>query len=158
MQKRTTEIKGKGKGQKGHLGRILKSPNSKLPGKEKSKVLFLGRILKTLSRETMKYNPRVSSSRRKSRKAHFTAPSSVRRVILSAPLAIDLRSKYSVRSMRLCLIACAEGRRGSGSAGHLQGAWGKNRPSLPQEMGHPHRTDHPWEGQWVNGQRRSPPV
>ncbi|KAJ1391741.1 Translation protein SH3-like domain superfamily [Sesbania bispinosa] len=29
----------------------------------------------------MKFNPRVSSSRRKSRKAHFTAPSSVRRVV-----------------------------------------------------------------------------
>ncbi|KAL8549847.1 hypothetical protein ACS0TY_008623 [Phlomoides rotata] len=47
----------------------------------------------------MKYNPRVSSSRRRSRKAHFMAPSSVRRVIMSAPLAIDLRNKYSVRSM-----------------------------------------------------------
>ncbi|KAK8608832.1 hypothetical protein V6N13_024244 [Hibiscus sabdariffa] len=48
---------------------------------------------------TMKYNPRVSSSRRKSRKAHFTAPSSVRRVLMSAPLSTDLRSKYNVRSM-----------------------------------------------------------
>ncbi|MBA0608375.1 hypothetical protein Godav_020605 [Gossypium davidsonii] len=47
----------------------------------------------------MKYNPRVSSSRRKSRKAHFTAPSSVRRVLMSAPLSTDLRSKYNVRSM-----------------------------------------------------------
>ncbi|KAM5579846.1 large ribosomal subunit protein uL24z-like [Rosa sericea] len=47
----------------------------------------------------MKRNPRVSSSRRKSRKAHFTAPSSVRRVLMSAPLSSDLRSKYTVRSM-----------------------------------------------------------
>ncbi|KAK7252772.1 hypothetical protein RIF29_36966 [Crotalaria pallida] len=47
----------------------------------------------------MKFNPRVSSSRRKSRKAHFTAPSSVRRVLMSAPLSGDLRSKYNVRSM-----------------------------------------------------------
>ncbi|KAK9129684.1 hypothetical protein Sjap_010171 [Stephania japonica] len=47
----------------------------------------------------MKYNPRVSSSRRKSRKAHFTAPSSERRVIMSAPLSSDLRSKYNVRSV-----------------------------------------------------------
>lgn len=47
----------------------------------------------------MKYNPRVSSSRRKSRKAHFTAPSSVRRVIMSAPLSTDLRNKYNVRSV-----------------------------------------------------------
>ncbi|KAL8547579.1 hypothetical protein ACS0TY_007052 [Phlomoides rotata] len=47
----------------------------------------------------MKFNPRVSSSRRKNRKAHFTAPSSVRRVIMSAPLSRDLRSKYNARSM-----------------------------------------------------------
>ncbi|KAF3671423.1 60S ribosomal protein L26 [Capsicum annuum] len=47
----------------------------------------------------MKYNPRVSSSRRKSRKAHFTAPSSVRRVLMSAPLSSELRTKHNVRSM-----------------------------------------------------------
>jgi large subunit ribosomal protein L26e len=44
-----------------------------------------------------KFNPNVSSSRRKSRKAHFTAPSHVRRVILSAPLSKDLQQKYKVR-------------------------------------------------------------
>ncbi|CAM8997040.1 unnamed protein product [Rhodiola kirilowii] len=47
----------------------------------------------------MKYNPRVTSSRRKNRKAHFTAPSSVRRVLMSAPLTTELRTKYNVRSM-----------------------------------------------------------
>lgn len=47
----------------------------------------------------MKYNPRVSRSRRKSRKAHFTAPSSVRRVIMSAALSTDLRNKYNTRSI-----------------------------------------------------------
>ncbi|XP_074564753.1 large ribosomal subunit protein uL24y-like [Curcuma longa] len=47
----------------------------------------------------MKYNPRVSSSRRKCRKAHFTAPSSVRRILMSAPLSTDLRNKYNVRSV-----------------------------------------------------------
>ena len=47
----------------------------------------------------MKYNPRVSSSRRKSRKAHFSAPSSLRRILMSAPLSTDLRQKYNVRSM-----------------------------------------------------------
>ncbi|RYP55788.1 hypothetical protein DL771_012379 [Monosporascus sp. 5C6A] len=41
----------------------------------------------------------VSSSRRKSRKAHFSAPSSVRRVIMSAPLSKELREKYNVRSI-----------------------------------------------------------
>ncbi|KAI0025646.1 putative 60S ribosomal protein L26-1 [Xylariomycetidae sp. FL0641] len=41
----------------------------------------------------------VSSSRRKSRKAHFSAPSSERRVIMSAPLSKELREKYNVRSI-----------------------------------------------------------
>merc|ERR1711915_732259 len=47
----------------------------------------------------MKRNPLVSSSRRKCRKAHFSAPSSVRRKLMSAPLSKELRQKYSVRSM-----------------------------------------------------------
>ncbi|CAL9770457.1 unnamed protein product, partial [Musa acuminata subsp. burmannicoides] len=37
----------------------------------------------------MKYNPRVSGSRWKCRKEHFTAPSSVRRVLMSALLSAD---------------------------------------------------------------------
>ncbi|TKY63229.1 60S ribosomal protein L26-2 [Spatholobus suberectus] len=41
----------------------------------------------------MKFNPRVSSSRRK---AHLNTPSSVRRILISAPLSSDLRSKYNV--------------------------------------------------------------
>ncbi|ROW10647.1 hypothetical protein VPNG_05155 [Cytospora leucostoma] len=41
----------------------------------------------------------VHSSRRKSRKAHFEAPSSVRRNIMSAPLSKELREKYNVRSI-----------------------------------------------------------
>jgi large subunit ribosomal protein L26e len=41
----------------------------------------------------------ISSSRRKSRKAHFNAPSSVRRVIMSAPLSKELREKHNVRSI-----------------------------------------------------------
>lgn len=47
----------------------------------------------------MKYNPSVSSSRRKCRKAHFSAPSSVRRVLMSAPLSSELRAKHHARSM-----------------------------------------------------------
>merc|ERR1712039_679577 len=47
----------------------------------------------------MKFNEGVSSSRRKSRKAHFTAPSHIRRKIMSAPLSTELRAKYSVRSV-----------------------------------------------------------
>ncbi|EPE03787.1 60s ribosomal protein l26 [Ophiostoma piceae UAMH 11346] len=41
----------------------------------------------------------ISASRRKSRKAHFSAPSSVRRTIMSAPLSKELREKYNVRSI-----------------------------------------------------------
>merc|ERR1712171_149 len=47
----------------------------------------------------MKFSANVSSSRRKSRKAHFTAPSSVRRKIMSAHLNKELSSKYHVKSM-----------------------------------------------------------
>ncbi|PFH54201.1 hypothetical protein AMATHDRAFT_72717 [Amanita thiersii Skay4041] len=47
----------------------------------------------------MKFNPDVSSSRRKSRKAHFTAPSSVRRKIMSSALSKELRNKYNCRSL-----------------------------------------------------------
>ncbi|KAG6331654.1 hypothetical protein ID866_7438, partial [Astraeus odoratus] len=47
----------------------------------------------------MKFNPDVSSSRRKARKAHFSAPSSVRRKIMSSPLSKELRTKYNTRSL-----------------------------------------------------------
>ena len=46
-----------------------------------------------------KFNPNVSSSRRKSRRAHFTAASHQRRVIMSASLSKELQNKYSVRSL-----------------------------------------------------------
>ena len=42
-------------------------------------------------------NVDVSSSRRKSRKAHFSAPSHKRRVLMSAPLSKELADKYHVR-------------------------------------------------------------
>merc|ERR1711977_723005 len=48
---------------------------------------------------TMKFSASVSSSRRKSRKAHFTAPSSVRRKIMSAHLNKELIQKHHVKSM-----------------------------------------------------------
>ncbi|KAK9322628.1 60S ribosomal protein [Lipomyces orientalis] len=47
----------------------------------------------------MKVSKDVSSSRSKSRKAHFAAPSSAKRVIMSAPLSKELREKYKVRSV-----------------------------------------------------------
>jgi large subunit ribosomal protein L26e len=40
----------------------------------------------------------VSSSRRKSRKAHFSAPSSIRRKIMSSALSKELRGKHNVRA------------------------------------------------------------
>ena len=43
--------------------------------------------------------PGVSSQRRKSRKAHFGAPSSIRRKIMSSHLCKDLKAKYNVRSI-----------------------------------------------------------
>merc|ERR1712228_608914 len=47
----------------------------------------------------MKLNKNVTSSRRKQRKRQFTAPSHIRRKLMSAPLSKDLRQKYGVRSM-----------------------------------------------------------
>eukprot|EP01147_Barroeca_monosierra_P005681 gene5681-7248_t len=46
----------------------------------------------------MKFSTKTSS-RRKARKAHFTAPSSLRRRLMSSPLSKELREKYNVRSM-----------------------------------------------------------
>ncbi|KAI9098151.1 60S ribosomal protein L26 [Phlyctochytrium arcticum] len=46
-----------------------------------------------------KISTNVSSSRRKSRKAHFSAPSSERRKIMSASLDKELREKYNCRSI-----------------------------------------------------------
>lgn len=47
----------------------------------------------------MKYSATVSSSRRKSRKAHFGAHSEARRKLMSAPLSRELRNRLGVRSM-----------------------------------------------------------
>ncbi|KAI8918902.1 translation protein SH3-like domain-containing protein [Entophlyctis helioformis] len=43
----------------------------------------------------------TSSSRRKSRKAHFSAPSNIRRKIMSAALSKELREKHNARSLTL---------------------------------------------------------
>merc|ERR1712228_54398 len=48
---------------------------------------------------TMKLNKNVTSSRRKQRKRQFTAPSHIRRKLMSAPLSKELRQKYNVRSI-----------------------------------------------------------
>ncbi|KAK5455997.1 60S ribosomal protein L26A [Exophiala xenobiotica] len=41
----------------------------------------------------------LASSRRKSRKLHYDAPSGTRRLIMSAPLSKELREKHNVRSI-----------------------------------------------------------
>jgi large subunit ribosomal protein L26e len=47
----------------------------------------------------MKFNSTVSSSRRKSRKAHFGAHSEARRKLMSANLSKELQARHNVRSM-----------------------------------------------------------
>merc|ERR1712086_1089174 len=51
------------------------------------------------SSAVMKFSANVASSRRKSRKAHFSAPSSVRRKIMSAHLNKELSHKHHVKAM-----------------------------------------------------------
>merc|ERR1711957_603871 len=53
-------------------------------------------LLTTLS---MKTHTSVSSQRRKSQKAHFTAPSSLRRRMMSCHLSKELQAKYSTRAI-----------------------------------------------------------
>ena len=47
----------------------------------------------------MKRHIEVSSSRRKQRKAHFSAPSHLRQKLMSAHLSKDLKKKHNVRAM-----------------------------------------------------------
>eukprot|EP00178_Gracilaria_changii_P025082 TRINITY_DN764_c0_g1_i1.p1 TRINITY_DN764_c0_g1~~TRINITY_DN764_c0_g1_i1.p1 ORF type:complete len:141 (+),score=37.29 TRINITY_DN764_c0_g1_i1:4-426(+) len=47
----------------------------------------------------MKTHSNISSSRRKSRRAHFTAPSHIRHRLMAAPLSKELRTEHKVRSM-----------------------------------------------------------
>lgn len=50
-------------------------------------------------REKMKFNTNVTSSRRKNRKRHFSAPSHIRRKLMTAPLSKELRQKYNIRNI-----------------------------------------------------------
>ncbi|KAF9938590.1 hypothetical protein BGZ67_010678 [Mortierella alpina] len=56
-------------------------------------------LLKGESSHQQRIRINVSSSRRKSRKAHFSAPSDLRRKIMSASLSKELREKHSARSI-----------------------------------------------------------
>merc|ERR1712224_634985 len=48
---------------------------------------------------TMKTHTSVSSQRRKFRKAHYTAPSNIRRRMMACLLSKELRTKYDCRSV-----------------------------------------------------------
>jgi hypothetical protein len=61
----------------------------------------------------MKFNQAVHADRRKARKAHFTADSTTRRKIMSAPLSKELRKKYNVSACALgARVEAGEGRGG----------------------------------------------
>merc|ERR1712188_299775 len=68
-------------------------------GQKKISNLHIVTDIKQTLHIKMKKNNAVSSSRRKCRKAYFSAPSNVRRKLMSAPLSKDLRQKYGVRSI-----------------------------------------------------------
>merc|ERR1712113_489163 len=53
-------------------------------------------------KKKMKYNPTVTSSRRKNRKAYFEANMEKRRKSMSASLYHNLKKKYSVNSAPVC--------------------------------------------------------
>ena len=52
-----------------------------------------------VGRAAMKFNDSVSSARRKCRKAHFSAPSHVRRKVMTASLSKELRTKHGVSAL-----------------------------------------------------------
>merc|ERR1711937_410875 len=56
---------------------------------------------KNIKTTMAKQNSAVSSQSRRTRKAHFNAPSHLRRKVMSAALSKELRAKYNVRSMPL---------------------------------------------------------
>merc|ERR1719183_2110334 len=49
----------------------------------------------------MKFNKGVSSARRKNRKSNFSAPSSVRRRLLSAPCSKEICDKYGTKNLSM---------------------------------------------------------
>merc|ERR1740115_665778 len=72
----------------------------------------------------MKTHTSVSSQRRKSRKAHFTAPSSMRRKMMSSPLSKELKTKYDCKSLPVrkgdtVLIKCGSKEGGASTSRRL---------------------------------------
>ena len=99
----------------------------------------------------MKFAKTVSSSRRKCRKAHFSAPSSERRKIMSCPLSSELKQKYSVRGSRQAYAAARMLARSRAVAGcrnaiassrrRRRRRWRLSPPTLPQVRAVPIRRD-----------------
>jgi large subunit ribosomal protein L26e len=58
-------------------------------------------IVNSIVSTNMKYSATVTSSRRKNRKAHFSAHSEARRKLMSANLSKELQARHGVRSMPL---------------------------------------------------------
>merc|ERR1712072_1187253 len=100
----------------------------------------------------MKFSSNVSSSRRKSRKAHFSAPSSVRRTLMSAHLNKELSQKYHVKSIPIRKDDEVLVKRGSNRAR------GQGHPGVPQKVRDPHRACHTREVQRLNCECRDPPI
>ena len=66
-----------------------------------ARALVCGRLMDycMVVRAAMKFNDSVSSARRKCRKAHFSAPSHVRRKVMTASLSKELRTKHGVSAL-----------------------------------------------------------
>jgi hypothetical protein len=81
-----------------------------------------------VGRAAMKFNDSVSSARRKCRKAHFSAPSHVRRKVMTASLSKELRTKHGVsamcalRAVHALFCCCATCARISVPGAHVTGA------------------------------------
>merc|ERR1712194_646924 len=96
--------------------------------------------------EKMKFSETCTSSRRKCRKAYFTAPSHERRKLMSAPLSKELRQRYNVRSLPIRKddeVVVARGSR-NGRDGKVSGVFRKKmvvhieRLSRDKANGQPH--------------------
>jgi hypothetical protein len=125
----------------------------------------------------------LASSRRKSRKLHFSAPSSVRRTIMSAPLNKELRDKHNVsflgipqapkppswshpaRNLDLILTFHQTGpqhphpkrRRSPRSPWREQRPGRQSRIRLPSQVPHSHRASLPRKVKRPERPDRSPP-
>ena len=90
----------------GELWNQIKTPDSYLILKIQARFLicsefgpdFVGEF-PSQSSSHMKFSTTVTSDRGKCRKAHFSADSSKKRILMSASLSKELQAKYNVRSL-----------------------------------------------------------